>query len=651
MKGISKWLLVLVLIATFLAVPALTAFADDPDPMYEAYNPSVGTNLDYGFMTGTRWEAQTFTATSNHQISSVKIRAYKVNSPGTLTVSIRATSGGVPTGSDLSTAGTFDTSSGFPTSDPGGWVQINLGSPCSVTNGLKYAIVCRVSGSGSNSVRWIKINYNPYNAGTRFWSTNSGSSWSSETIGSATDGDMLFEIWGPQADQTPPVTTKTDTGTQGNIPWWLSNVTVTLTATDEAGGSGVASTWYNLDGAGWMAYTVPVIVSGDGTHTFDYYSIDNAGNQEATQSQQIMIDTTPPTVTIIVPPNGAKYYVGQVVLSNYTATDVTSGVDPSTYNPAPFPNVDTSSAGPKNFTVTAQDYAGNTGSATNSYNVSAYSVFAANGDITLNRSDVMGGLLGAGNGNITSNNGPTGGSGARATGNFANSGGGGFVCWGDIVANGNISFPGGGGNPPNLYGGKAIAGGSITDPNNGIPAANEFPFQPLPVYTPPTLPTPIADFSGLPGLGNRGAGDLAPGTYNNVNIGEGTLTLHSGTYIMNSLTSTGGAINIDLSTAPYTINIFIKGDLWAYRNNVKVNLTGGGTAADVYWEVHGTGESGGGNGFQFIGTLYTPNGSIKMANNNSVVYGALYAGKAVIFGNSTTVNWVLCTVTGAPAFP
>jgi hypothetical protein len=48
-------------------------------------------------------------------------------------------------------------------------------------------------------------------------------------------------------DTTPPTTTATETGTQGKNNWYTSNTTITLTATDNANGSGVDITEYSLD--------------------------------------------------------------------------------------------------------------------------------------------------------------------------------------------------------------------------------------------------------------------------------------------------------------------------------------------------------------------------------------------------------------------
>jgi len=85
-------------------------------------------------------------------------------------------------------------------------------------------------------------------------------------------------------DDTPPVTTCTPDPATPNREngWYISDVTITLTATDDT--SGVACTKYNVDGAGWTDYTAPFKATTDGEHTVQYHSVDKAGNTEETKS-------------------------------------------------------------------------------------------------------------------------------------------------------------------------------------------------------------------------------------------------------------------------------------------------------------------------------------------------------------------------------
>jgi hypothetical protein len=105
-------------------------------------------------------------------------------------------------------------------------------------------------------------------------------------INPAINDGYPFFTWA-HPDTTPPSTTHSLSGTRGNAGWWLSDVTVTLTATDAT--SSVASTCYRVDGGAWQTYSKPFVVSGDGTCMVDYYSVDMAGNVESMKSVEVKI--------------------------------------------------------------------------------------------------------------------------------------------------------------------------------------------------------------------------------------------------------------------------------------------------------------------------------------------------------------------------
>ena len=131
------------------------------------------------------------------------------------------------------------------------------------------------------------------------------------------------------SDVTPPTTT-----VSGNDDLWHNQaVTLTFTATDNTGGSGVDYTKYKVGSGPWQAGTTVVIPapanhSNDGTHKVYYYSVDNAGNTEATKSCTVKIDTTPPQTT--VSGNDTKWHKTAVTLT-FSATDIRSGVDYTEY--------------------------------------------------------------------------------------------------------------------------------------------------------------------------------------------------------------------------------------------------------------------------------------------------------------------------------
>jgi hypothetical protein len=140
-----------------------------------------------------------------------------------------------------------------------------------------------------------------------------------------------------QIDTVPPMTIGTLSGTM-IYGWYSSAVTFTATATDDV--SGVAATYYKIDGGNTLTYTGPVTISTNGQHQIEYWSVDKVGNVEAHKfTPSFKIDRgTPPTVSITSPEAGI-YLFGNKILSfgskpiiiggftvTATASDVGSGV-------------------------------------------------------------------------------------------------------------------------------------------------------------------------------------------------------------------------------------------------------------------------------------------------------------------------------------
>ena len=102
-------------------------------------------------------------------------------------------------------------------------------------------------------------------------------------------------------DTTAPTTTISIPGATGQAGWYTTRPSFTLAATDETGGSGVASTEYRIAGGAWTPYTGAVQVTGEGSRLVEYRSTDAAGNVEEVKSLTVKIDTVAPTATITVP--------------------------------------------------------------------------------------------------------------------------------------------------------------------------------------------------------------------------------------------------------------------------------------------------------------------------------------------------------------
>jgi hypothetical protein len=164
--------------------------AEGLDPLYEYYNTGDdGIDAVYA----TRWMGQTFTVGAvGHTVTSVKLKlARNVDwPPGTVTVSIRETVGGLPTGGDL-TVGTTNGDT-LPVSPTYEWREIAL-TEYTLSANTKYAIVIRIAGgTASYKVNWrLDLSSPTYDGGNLTYSTDGGGTWFS-----VTSEDFMFEVWG-----------------------------------------------------------------------------------------------------------------------------------------------------------------------------------------------------------------------------------------------------------------------------------------------------------------------------------------------------------------------------------------------------------------------------------------------------------------------
>jgi len=105
-----------------------------------------------------------------------------------------------------------------------------------------------------------------------------------------------------------------------------------------------------------------------GTHTFNVYALDNAGNFGKATATYTVIG--PPQIQITSPADGATYTLGSVTLAAYSCWSV-SGVHVVTCagTVANGSALDTGSAGTKTFTVSASDEGGRNAALTHTYKI------------------------------------------------------------------------------------------------------------------------------------------------------------------------------------------------------------------------------------------------------------------------------------------
>ncbi len=150
-----------------------------------------------------------------------------------------------------------------------------------------------------------------------YYSKDEGSSWTSygtftnSPIEFAADSEGKYEFYTIATDLAGNVEIKSedaeasttvdtiDPETTDNAPtgWQTSSVDVTLTCSD-IGGSGCNTIYYKINGGATQTYSATITISTDGEHILEYWSVDNAGNEEAHKTANIKIDATVPNVDV-----------------------------------------------------------------------------------------------------------------------------------------------------------------------------------------------------------------------------------------------------------------------------------------------------------------------------------------------------------------
>jgi hypothetical protein len=246
------------------------------------------------------------------------------------------------------------------------------------------------------------------------------------------DADGMRRIAEVFIDETPPAITPQVSGTQGENGWYVSDVALSWSVSDDEtevtsengchpetidadgthdrtcaaiSGGGTSSETVEIkrdatpptivgtfsgapNAAGWFmsdvvvswdcgddtsgvaSCTAPETLGEGADQSRTGVATDNAGNGNTDTVSGIHIDETPPVVTLTTPADGETFVLAQVALANWSASDAPSGLSaPALGTVDDEQPFDTSTTGTKNFVVTATDLAGNTTEVTHSYTV------------------------------------------------------------------------------------------------------------------------------------------------------------------------------------------------------------------------------------------------------------------------------------------
>ncbi|MGG0656074.1 OmpL47-type beta-barrel domain-containing protein [Rummeliibacillus pycnus] len=167
---------------------------------------------------------------------------------------------------------------------------------------------------------YYSINGSDYVEGTSFTVEQEGinevSFYSIDKAGNKEDVKTV-EV---KVDKTAPET-KADVPTE----WVNKNVKVNLLATDSE--SGVAKTYYSINGSGYVEGT-SFTVEQEEINNVSFYSIDKAGNKEDVKTVEVKVDKTAPETKADAPTE----WVNKNVKVNLSATDSESGIAKTYYS-------------------------------------------------------------------------------------------------------------------------------------------------------------------------------------------------------------------------------------------------------------------------------------------------------------------------------
>jgi len=228
--------------------------------LQDYYN--TGDDSSISVNTNNRYYGESFTANQNYDITSVKFLCTRIGTPGNITITLVATSAGLPTDTLASvTVASSVVAEGSPA-----WVKFTFDSSYSLISGTKYGVYmqCATADSSNRISLQRDVSSPTYTGGILIASTDGGNSWA-EVSGQ----DMLFETYsGVIAEGTKTVTasaivslvSENYASNQGVVPDRPSDYNSNLYWDEDAGAWGNTRT---IHPGNWVQQMLAISEEGD----------------------------------------------------------------------------------------------------------------------------------------------------------------------------------------------------------------------------------------------------------------------------------------------------------------------------------------------------------------------------------------------------
>ena len=278
----------------------LTYLIDSTPPV------TTATGLQASSTTGWQTSAQSVTLSATDSQSGVSATYYKVDGGAQQTYTAPFT---------ISTQGSHTVvywsvdKGGNTEAQHAGYVNIDSAAPATTATGLQGANNTgwqttgqAVTLSATDAVSGVATTKYTVDGGAAqlysgpFVISANGSHtvtyWSTDNAGNTETAHIGYV----NVDITPPATTATGLQTSATAGWQNVSQVVSLAANDSL--SGVAATYYTIDGGAQQTYTSAFTISTQGSHKVAYWSVDAVGNSETPHNTgYVNIDLTAPTVS------------------------------------------------------------------------------------------------------------------------------------------------------------------------------------------------------------------------------------------------------------------------------------------------------------------------------------------------------------------
>jgi uncharacterized repeat protein (TIGR01451 family) len=309
------------------------------DQLNDTFGTSgVGINI-------TTWGGQTFTPSVTGLLTQADLNLFCSGCTGTtpnLTLSVRATSGGLPTGADLASA----TITGFSNGGVASFFTVTFGSPATLTAGTMYALVIRPVANPSAGTYALTRTGNAttglpdvYANGTRVSGATSGTVWSIPlTAGSATDTGFRTYMDSGYAPSGNQVSALIDSNPAPGLTtaWqtlsWTATVPANTSLQFQVAGSNSATGPFNFVGPDATAGTFFTTSGASLTPQFDgkrylkykaYFATSNSAATPTLNDVTVCFTVVPPDLSLTKSDGGASVAPGGT--ASYTLTYANTG--------------------------------------------------------------------------------------------------------------------------------------------------------------------------------------------------------------------------------------------------------------------------------------------------------------------------------------